>query len=75
MVQAELKDMSRFKDSHGKASNSTIELISKGQIEVKKVRNTTKVEKLISGHSLIDEGEAEAELKHWCWHRKIKYQF
>ena len=60
MVQAELKDMSRFKDSHGKASKSTMELISKGHIEVKKVKNTTKVEKLISGHSLIDEGEAEA---------------
>lgn len=59
-VYTELKDMSKFKDSHGKASKRTIELISKGHIEVMKVRNKSKVEHLISGHSRIDEGEAEA---------------
>ena len=60
IVQTELKDMSKFKDSHGNASKRTINLISKKHIKVMKVKNLKKVEELISGHSRIDEGEAEA---------------
>ena len=60
IVQTELKDMSAFKDNHGKASIRTIDLISKKHIEVMKVKNSKKVEELISGHSRIDSGEAEA---------------
>ena len=59
-VQSELNEISKFKDIHGKAAHETIRLISSGNIEVGEVKHVEKIDKLVSGYSRINEGEAEA---------------
>jgi predicted nucleic acid-binding protein len=59
-VYSELSEISQYNDVHGKAAQETICMISNGNIEVDKVEHVEKINELVSGHSHIDKGEAEA---------------
>lgn len=59
-VDSELNEISKFRDIHGKAAKDVITLVSKGKIQVCNVKQRKKINKLVSGYSRVNEGEAEA---------------